>query len=234
MKMLITRNQWESDFFGRDIGKVEFTNECQLLLNDTEAFQLLQGKVASDQHEQMAFLQQQGFQFVEGEIDFCLPLASLPLTKNAEDSTACFQATERDLPELVALFGCAFPTSRFRLPWFSMAENQVFYQTWITKAVRGEFDDICLILKEKEVIQGGISLRQVQQNVRVGLLAVAPSFQGQGIAQKLLQAAIVWAKQRNAQNMYIATQFSNLPAINLYQKLGARSVSTHYWFYKQR
>lgn len=231
--MLLTPNQWESDFFERNIGKVEFTNECQLPLNDKKAFQLLQGKVASDQHEQMAFLQQQGFQFVEGEIDFCLPLASLPFAKSEGNSTACYPAQESDLPALLALFGSAFPTSRFRLPWFSATENQAFYRTWITKAVKAEFDDLCLIIKENNIVQGGVSLRQVQQNVRVGLLAVSPQFQGKGVAKRLLQAAIGWAKQQNAQNMYIATQLSNLAAINLYQKLGARSVSTHYWFYKQ-
>ncbi|WGE90824.1 dTDP-4-amino-4,6-dideoxy-D-galactose acyltransferase [Actinobacillus genomosp. 1] len=199
---------WLSDFFGRPI---------------------VQAKVAAQDYLQIQHLQTQGFQFVEGEIEFCFSLAEYQ-----EKTTACQVATTENIAELEALFGQAFPTSRFREPWFSAAENQRFYRTWIARAVRGEFDQLCFVLKTASgQIQGGISLRLVGEQARIGLLAVSPVYQRQGIATILLQAAQNWAKQQGAEVLLVATQIGNLPAINAYLKQGAKMLSTSYWFYRK-
>ncbi|WP_347710251.1 dTDP-4-amino-4,6-dideoxy-D-galactose acyltransferase [Actinobacillus genomosp. 1] len=199
---------WLSDFFSRPI---------------------IQAKVVAQDYAQIQQLQTQGFQFVEGEIEFCFDLAEYQ-----EKTTACQVATAENIAELEALFGQAFPTSRFREPWFSVAENQCFYRTWIARAVRGEFDQLCLVLKTASgQIQGGISLRLSENQARVGLLAVSPVYQRQGIATILLQAAQNWAKRQGANSLLVSTQIGNLPAINLYLKQGAKLLSTSYWFYRK-
>lgn len=199
---------WLSDFFGRPI---------------------IQAKAAAQDHAYIQHLQAQGFQFVEGEMEFCLSLAN-----EQEKITACEVATLEDIAALETLFGVAFATSRFREPWFSVAENQRFYSTWISRAVRGEFDQLCLVLKTASgQIQGGISLRLVAKQARVGLLAVSPNFQRQGVATRLLQAARHWAKQQGADTLSVATQISNLAAINAYLKQGAEMIATSYWFYRK-
>ncbi|WP_150538257.1 dTDP-4-amino-4,6-dideoxy-D-galactose acyltransferase [Actinobacillus vicugnae] len=206
MQYEIAPNRWLSDFFGREIREV---------------------KVQVQNVEQIQALQTQGFQFVEGELDF-----GLALVNYQPKMTACKPATEADISELESLFGNAFPMSRFRAPWFSRAENQRFYQTWIRNAVRAEFDDICFLLRATSgQIQGAISVRVRDKQARVGLLAVAPAFQRQGVAYQLLQAAIGWAQQQGAISLSIATQTSNLNAIRLYQKLGASLQQASYWFY---
>ncbi|WGE58961.1 dTDP-4-amino-4,6-dideoxy-D-galactose acyltransferase [Actinobacillus equuli] len=206
MQHEIAPNQWLSEFFGREIYEI---------------------KVAAEDVERIRLVQQQGFQFVEGELDFCLSLVNF-LPK----MTAYQLATEEDIVSLQVLFGTAFPMSRFRAPWFSAEENQRFYQTWIRNAVRAEFDDVCLVLKTVSgQIQGGISVRVRDKQARVGLLAVTPSFRRQGIASQLLQAAISWAQQQGAETLAVATQTSNLNAIRLYQKLGASLRQASYWFY---
>lgn len=225
MRIEVVSNQWESDFFARPIGKVNFVEHLTVL--DKTEFALVQAKIGSAELDKITLLQQQGFVLVEGEVDFCLALANL-----SPEPTACEVASEADIGELQTLFGNAFPTSRFRSPYFSTEENCRFYQTWIAKAVRGEFDHLCLIARSTSgQIKGGISLRANGNQVRVGLLAVSPLFQGQGIARQLLTAAICWAKLQQASQLWIATQISNLPAINLYQKLGAKIHNTAYWFY---
>lgn len=206
MQSEIAPNRWLSDFFGREIREI---------------------KVAADDVAQICLLQQQGFQFVEGELDFCLPLANFQ-----PKMTAYEVAAEADITELQSLFGSAFTVSRFRAPWFCAQENQRFYQTWITNAVRAEFDDVCLLLRAASgQIQGGISARIRDQQARVGLLAVSPLFRRQGIAYQLLHAAIGWAQQQGAETLSVATQMSNLNAIRLYQKLGASLQKASYWFY---
>lgn len=207
--MIITPDPWLSEFFGRPI---------------------IQAKVSATDGERSAALQRQGFHFVEGEVTFILPFANFP-----QKMTACRTidtAETADITELEEIFGSAFVHSRFRAPWFSAEENQRFYRTWIRHAVHGEFDDLCLISRaDNGRVQGGISLRLNGGPVKVGLLAVDSAFRRQGVAKRLLWAAVVWGRQQGAESLEITTQIGNLEAINTYQKLGARIVDTAYWFY---
>lgn len=204
---MIIPDKWLSDFFGREI---------------------VQAKVAADDFAQIEQLQKQGFVFVEGEIAFAFELA-----KFSQNLTACSKATMADLPELISLFGSAFPNSRFRLPYFSIEENQRFYQTWIENAVKGEFDDICLIKRsELGQLQGAITLRLLEgKQAKIGLLAVESRFQQQGIGTELLHAAIHWARQQQAEKLLVSTQSNNLNAIRLYQSTEANLQAVYYWFY---
>jgi dTDP-4-amino-4,6-dideoxy-D-galactose acyltransferase len=142
-------------------------------------------------------------------------------------------ATESDLPALQGLFANAFPNSRFRAPYFTPEENRRFYQEWITKAVRGEFDDVCLVQRATNgEIKGGITLRKCDNDMRVGLLAVAPKYRGCGVAKALLRSAYRWGQEYNAEKLYVATQTGNLAAIRLYGSVGAKICATNYWFYR--
>lgn len=238
----VARNDWESTFFGFEIGKLQFqpnataflqTNATALSTSEEQSavfapFQLVQCKVQADQSAQIQTLQKLGFQFVEGELDFCLPLAEC-------DSSECEleTATEHDLAELESIFGDAFPLSRIRQPWFSAEQNRTFYRTWIRAAVLAQFDDVCLLQRDLcGKIQGAISLRSVDaDNARVGVLAVAEAARGQGVAKKLLQSAVNWSAQRQHQQLWIATQSGNQAAINLYQQSG-KIAQVAYWFYR--
>ncbi|OOS00820.1 hypothetical protein B0187_00540 [Haemophilus paracuniculus] len=226
-------NQWESEFFARQIITLQWLETADNARNlapdfDISKSKLVQAKVASSDWEAIDWLQGQGFQWVEGEVEFRLDLAEI-----FENPTACKVAGEGDLIDLQDLFGNAFPHSRFRPPYFSVAENQRFYRQWITNAVRGQFDDLCLISRSASgQLRGGISVKLNGSHAKIGLLAVAEAFQGQGIATELLSAAVAWAKANGAEQLTISTQISNLPAINLYQKFGAKIVATAFWFYQ--
>ncbi|RGE47997.1 hypothetical protein MHD_05830 [Mannheimia granulomatis] len=209
---MITIDQWLSDFFDREIVQV---------------------KVKAEDLAQIEELQKQGFVWVEGEIEFELNLGEY--AKFPEKTTACQIATPQDIEALQLLFGSAFPNSRFRPPYFSIEENQRLYQEWVTNAVKGSFDDLCLVKRNEEgEIQGGVTLRLKQNQATIGLLAVAPKFQRQGIACELLNAAILWASKNSAELLKISTQTSNLKAIRLYQRLGAEVKAIYYWFYPRK
>ncbi|RPE90999.1 dTDP-4-amino-4,6-dideoxy-D-galactose acyltransferase [Frederiksenia canicola] len=269
--MKIERNQWESEFFGREIGSLIFELEdhilpplagevpceagsrgeqavsfCQNFTNfppsvslcsttspasggRIEGISLLQAKTPTTDLNTIHWLQQHGFQLVETEITFVLEFAKFP-----EKLTACECriAEKTDVAALKKLVGSAFPHTRFRPPYFSQAENQRFYAKWIENAVKGEFDDLCLIAEQDGKLQGTISLRFNGKTAKIGLLAVASEFQRQGIAKRLLSAAISHAKHHNAENLHITTQLSNIAAISLYQSIGATISETNYWFYQ--
>ncbi|MBE2896807.1 dTDP-4-amino-4,6-dideoxy-D-galactose acyltransferase [Pasteurellaceae bacterium HPA106] len=222
----LVRNYWESNFFQREIARLNFT-ERALSQPHFADFDLIQCKLALSEHEKKALLTVLGFEQVEGETDYCWQL-------EPSSSTALCFGREQDIDALQQLVVGAFADSRFRSPWFSAEENARFYQCWIEKAVQGTFDDACLLLKEGAQIKGAISLRQLDcENARVGLLVVNPHYRGQGIAQQLLSQAHSWCAQKGLTQLWIATQQSNVAANRLYQKIGARIAGEAAWFYKQ-
>ncbi|QIW16812.1 hypothetical protein A4G20_00625 [Pasteurellaceae bacterium RH1A] len=183
---------------------------------------MAQIKIPAADQAKIQLAQAQGFNFVMGQVCFELTLAKKPPL-----STAC-KAEEADLPALLEGFSTAFAGSRFCPPYFSGAENQRFYAKWLENAVKGQFDDECWLIKQGRQIQGLISWKREEDHCRIGLLAVAPAFQGQGLGQALLELAA----QQTGLPLHITTQQHNLPAIRLYEKLGGRLISSHYWFYK--
>lgn len=230
MRAIIQPNQWESDFFQQKIGRLSFEGSAPFDPSKMADFELIQAKVLSSEQQQIDFLQRLGFQLVEGEIQFQLPVAKI-LPK----STACClrQASLFDLPALRQLTDEAFEQSRFREPWFTPLARKGFYQQWIENAVTQRFDDVCWVsLTKDQQLQGVISLRKTAQEVQVGLLAVAKRYQGRGIAKALLQQGLDWTQKQHRQQLVIPTQLSNMVAINLYQRLGANITAINYWFYK--
>lgn len=223
---LLNKHLWLSNFFGRDIAELELIENAQsdFLFPD---FTLIQTKLPSSAVKEIQWLQKQGFQFIEGEIIFEYDLANF-----SPDLTACRAATEQDLAQLEP-FSHLFSQTRFRSPWFSLLENRRFYWQWIQNAVKGEFDDLCLLSETASgEIQGMITLRVKENTAQVGLLAVAEKFQKQGIGYCLLMNAIAWAKSQQATKMVVTTQLSNLAAIQLYQCLNGKISGTYYWFYR--
>lgn len=149
--MKLIKNEWESAFFQREIYQLEWGDKAawQALAKPAG---LYQAKVASHQLDEIDWLQAQGFRFVQGEITFQIELAHF--RPNLTACSPCRFATAADLPALKALMGGAFPSSRFRPPYFSAAENQRFYQHWIEQAVKGKFDDFCLIAESPSKQKG--------------------------------------------------------------------------------
>lgn len=221
------KHLWLSNFFGRNIADLDLISKgsnSDLVLSD---FSLIQTKLPSWAITEIAWVQQQDFQFVEGEIVFEYDLAHF-----SPELTACRVATEQDLVQLEP-FSHLFSQTRFRSPWFSLLENRRFYWQWIKNAVKGEFDDICLLNEATSgEIQGMITLRVKETTAHIGLLAVAEKWRKQGISYRLLMNAIAWAKRQQATKMVITTQLSNLAAIRLYQRLNGKISGTYYWFYR--
>ncbi|MBE2895257.1 dTDP-4-amino-4,6-dideoxy-D-galactose acyltransferase [Spirabiliibacterium falconis] len=222
----LIRHDWESDFFQREIARLEFTQSA-VSQPHFDDFDLIQCKLALSEQEKITCLMDLGFEQVEGEVDYCWQLERI------QPTALCF-ATAHDIAVLQQLVSHAFADSRFRQPWFTALQNAQFYQCWIEKAVRGAFDDVCLVEKDQNTIKGAISVRQIDaQQARVGLLAVNPNYRGQGVAQALLAQASSWCAAKHIRTLWIATQQSNGAANRLYQKIGAVIAGEAAWFYKQ-
>ncbi|UGS42668.1 dTDP-4-amino-4,6-dideoxy-D-galactose acyltransferase [Pseudocitrobacter corydidari] len=213
---------WENQFFGINSAKVLFDEQAApLTLEALNGWSRVQAKIAAHQTDQLDALQQLGFQLVEGEVD-------LALTVKAVAHSCAEVATVDDIPQLRQLAAQAFAQSRFRAPWYAIDASGRFYAQWIENAVKGTFDDQCLVFRHDDgTIRAFVSLREVNASeARIGLLA------GRGAGAELMQAALCWAQTRGLSTLRVATQIGNTAALKRYIQSGANIVSTAYWLYR--
>ena len=230
MPVLVSINPlaWESDFFGVNSARIELDGDCALAEVLQQSDMLWQAKVPAERTDAIDALSQHGFQLVEGEADLAINI------KRTERQVGVRIAREAQIPALREAASHAFRQSRFRAPWFNADDSGRFYAQWIENAVRGTFDHQCLVASDESgQLQGYVSMREVNGDARIGLLAVLPAAQGQGIGQRLLLAAADWGRVRQLERLRVATQLSNLTAMRLYLRSGARLESTAYWFYRK-
>ncbi|MET2899651.1 GNAT family N-acetyltransferase [Vibrio rotiferianus] len=218
----VSAREWDSFFFKRNICDV---NWPQAPLPSNTHFELITTKVPCTDAEKLSSLNKHGFSYCEGELVF---------TKKVSKSTKEYTevATTAHMEGLLALIPNLYQHSRFKAPWFSPQERDYFYQEWLQKAIIGAFDDVCLIINQDNLIKGFITLKVRQQEAVIGLLGVNPLFSRKGVARMLLDSAEWYAHSRGAANINVATQSSNIPAMNLYLKSGYSISSSHVWLYK--
>jgi dTDP-4-amino-4,6-dideoxy-D-galactose acyltransferase len=213
---------WESQFFGIDSAILRFSDDApELCAADLTTWARVQAKIPAQRTDWLDSLQQLGFQLVEGEVDFKLPVI------DGADPLADI-ATEHDIPRLRELAAKAFAQSRFRAPWYAEEASGRFYAQWIENAVRGTFDHQCLIFRDDDAeIRAFVSLRQLSDSeARIGLLA------GRGAGEILMQAAMRWAHEHQLTTLRVGTQMGNTAALKRYIQSGAVLDSTAYWLYR--
>ncbi|MDK9358076.1 dTDP-4-amino-4,6-dideoxy-D-galactose acyltransferase [Lelliottia sp. V106_10] len=213
---------WETDFFGLSSAVVRFRDDAlALTAADFTPWQRVQAKIPAGRADWLDALQKLGFQLVEGEVDL-----TIAVTQHAP--TEAEVATEREIPALRQMAALAFAQSRFRAPWYAPDASGRFYAQWIENAVKGTFDHECLVFRASSgEIEAFVSLRLLSESeARIGLLA------GRGMGDKLMQAALHWAVQRQVSTLRVATQLGNTAALKRYIASGGNIDATAYWLYR--
>jgi dTDP-4-amino-4,6-dideoxy-D-galactose acyltransferase len=222
---------WDSEFFAKNMGQLNFVQKTD---GDTDlaGFELVQAKVSTENYTQVSTLNQLGFQLAEGELDFILLVPDKTSCSLTETSETIEVADVSEINNIKAIVGSNFSISRYRQPWFTVKSRDDFYQLWAEKAVKGTFDDVCLMVRTGSTIKGFITLKFVKSVARVGLISVAPNFQQQGIGKALLHMAVQYCQIHKAKQLFVATQLANRAAASLYSKFGFSINTLSYWFYK--
>ncbi|CAM3752251.1 dTDP-4-amino-4,6-dideoxy-D-galactose acyltransferase [Rahnella bruchi] len=221
---------WESDFFR--LKSARLTPDAAATDITTQAldnYALVQAKVDASETHTLDALSALGFRLAEGETDLCVAVT-------AQDNVLMSGrlAVPEDIADVTAIACQAFRHSRFRAPWYQPDDSARFYAMWAEKAVLGTFDHLCLWADDEQGNGlGFVTLRRLSADeVRIGLLAVKPEFQGQGAGKKLMAAAKKWCAEQGVTRLYVATQTGNLAALNLYLASGGKVTRTAYWLYR--
>jgi dTDP-4-amino-4,6-dideoxy-D-galactose acyltransferase len=234
--MKIEKLKWDSDFFGINIGKLEL---------DCEFSEIKAGSEIKDYDLIYCFsdkllLNTSSYSYCGTKVNFekSNNLANVDIDSNNQIrlvNVEYYLEFEKELKELAIVSG-AF--SRFKIDTrLGIKKFKNLYEIWIENASKGLNDNLFLVyLDEDSKKPLGILTAKISEQSnysKVGLFAVHPTYQGNGIGRKLLTYFEMLPCHYNGSNIQIPTQLENQNACKFYQNCGyqARSIQYiyHYW-----
>jgi ribosomal-protein-alanine N-acetyltransferase len=113
----------------------------------------------------------------------------------------------------------------FTKPW-----SEQTMRTAIEKVQCGEY--IALVAETNTTVCGFVIAWNVREEGEIATIAVDEPFRGQGIAQRLLEAALHEAARRGAELMFLEVRPNNVAALRLYEKCGFQKVGLRKNYYR--
>jgi len=222
---------WDSDFFGLKIANLDISTHTPSSSFKADNIDLIQCCIEKKNKEHTNFLINNGFSYIDDRVEYIL---EVPQLNNFENSNIKL-ATKSDLNSLLKISNGLF-TKDSRYNWNNIIPSSKideFYNLWLEKSVKGEFDDFCFIYEKNGEIIGFSTIRKIDdKNISIGLIGVKQENHGQGIAQKLIQQIINYTHNNNFTSINVATEGKNLSAQKFYDKNEFRVNSIKSWYYK--
>lgn len=232
---------WDSESFGFVVGQVEAIH----LRRPEDASELL-GRLASWCFEQrirlvscrlghtqliesMA-LEDLGFRFIE-----TVYRPRLELDRDLEAPPGGFQivpAVPADVEPITDIARDAFATGRFMLDSrLDPAISRDRYATWVRRGLHAPGHTLLKVVAEHE-IAGFFLVEMADRHVYWHLTALAKGWQGRGLGHAVWKAMLLSHQADGATSVETTISGHNLPALNLYARLGFRfgaAEMTFHW-----
>lgn len=226
--MTIKYLEWDSSFFKKEIGEIEFNSRFQSLM-ELAKFDLLYVKQMDDEYLEIDDFKQT---FVETKVVFskCISKSEKPINHFVFSAFDTFIKMEQ-------IYKLAFESvkfSRFKLDAnFHQREFEKLYKIWVDNSFSKKIADAILVYKENNDILGFISYAVFEKLATIGLIAVSPEHQGKGIGRKLLEAVESKLADLGIVELRIPSQLQNETACKFYSKMGytiiEEKIVKHYW-----
>jgi dTDP-4-amino-4,6-dideoxy-D-galactose acyltransferase len=220
--------EWDSSFFKKKIGEIEF-KKLDEFLTGFEKFDLLYVKQDYD-----VFFEIDNFKqtFSETKVVFTKKLSKVTIKMDG-----CISSVFDKNINAEQIYQLAFESgkfSRFKLDEkFSEKEFIELYKIWVDNSFRREFADDILVYEDQQKILGFITYKVQDNYATIGLLAIAPKMQGKGIGKKLVCAVEKKLNDIKVPELRIPTQMQNKSACSFYTKLGynieEKKIIKHFW-----
>lgn len=241
--MRIEYLKWDSDFFSKKIGKIQYKtpdNEklVELLENaQKESYNLLYLFSSEDQYIDESILNNFSGKLIDRKVLYSQELSDKEKATNLQHDTL-YQIEEypetiltHEIESLAYLSG---KYSRFNVDdKFDVDDFQRLYKTWIVKSITKDIADKVYIVKEENAIKGIVTLKYNKDNGEVGLIAIDESVQGKGYGKGLITACKKDLISQNITRLEVPTQFANFSACKFYERCGfqIKSITNIYHFW---
>ena len=226
----LTHLNWDSAFFNNPIYHVANVDDfIGLRLDSLPTDGLIQAKISADQLQHIDALQSMGFKLDDSDVCF-----SKEIKASETDEEVLFDFDmDKHSEAMLSIASKAFTQSRFRAPWFDVHDASRFYVKWVENAINRTYDDVALVTTIGNEVSGFVSGKIMGKNeARIGLICTDPLHQGQGVGPTLLFKFEQWVAAQKVGQLTVATQGSNLNAINFYLRNHYLLNEISYWFYK--
>lgn len=234
MTELCRRFEWDSQFFGRSIARIEndrLTSHSlgeALIWREEQGIECLYFLCAPDDDSSVALVEAAGFHFVDIRVE---------LNWKAEQTSAITagirEFQESDLDELRQIASQIYDNTRFSTDkHFSADRVAEMYAEWVTGSCRNPAHKVFVAIAAN-AIAGFITCQFDSPDVgRIGLLGLSRLAQGKGYGQQLVQTAQQFFHSANTREVRVVTQGRNIPAQRLYQSCGFRTFGVGLWYHK--
>jgi dTDP-4-amino-4,6-dideoxygalactose transaminase len=139
-----------------------------------------------------------------------------------------------EVAAIVSLALISGEKSRFKCdPSLTDYQYRKVYTQWAHNCLHYRAADAVFVSHIKDNPAGMITLEIRGEVATIGLLAVFPGFQRQGVGTSLLRHAVRWARKKGAGTLKVTTQRINSGALGLYRSFGfapaSRVAMYHIW-----
>lgn len=230
---------WDTAFFARRVARVcenvltEQTAaaiEAWVRANQIDTLYLL---ASPNDDETVRIAERSGFHLVDIRVTLARHVGSLHEDPVSGDIR---QSQPADIEALLAIAGASHTETRFTVdPDFGPEWGRRLYREWMIRSCHGWADRV-LVATERDVVTGYITCHEERDEPlgRIGLLAVAEAFRGQGWAHRLISASLNWFCASKCRTVSVVTQGRNAVAQRQYQRCGFTTASTMLWYHWHR
>ena len=206
---------------------------------DQDAFLTL--KVSSKSFSDIFLLQKLGFFVVDTSIQYSLKPKYFYEKSNKiiyKSNYLIKSADANEKEEIAQIAYDEFKFSRFHIdPFFSDTLASKLKYEWVLNYFLGKRGDNLFVAKEKEdgsvlgfiLLKDQINQKNENKYTVIDLLATTSKFNKKGVASSLISYSVDNYIQFN--KIFVGTQAVNIPANNLYQKLGFRMENSSYIYH---
>lgn len=219
---MIEELPWDSDLFGRKIGRLTAAPAAEelgglLKRAASEGFTYLSCRIPAIRIEDIQLLESHGF-YVS---DISILWSRHPGGEETSASTLR-TAIPSDKDAVVRISRGIFTDGRFyHDPFFSREEADRLYEAWAANLFEGLADRVFIAGEEGFV---GCALRGRAGDIP--LIGVAAGSQGRGIGKALIKHALAWFRTQGVDEVTVRTQAGNKRAAGLYERCGFRFKDT--------
>jgi ribosomal protein S18 acetylase RimI-like enzyme len=213
---MIQELKWDSELFGRKIGRVVPVTDDSTLKNlIAEAreghYRYLGCRVPAQDIAIIRLFESNGFYLTDLGIVFERGTEGAMVAGGSAR-----EGTLKDVDVIKKIAKGLFRGGRFYTdPFFSEEEADSLYQAWAENSLRG-FADRVFLVEEK----GFITCKVSGETGNIPLIGVTNKDQGRGIGAVLVLNALNWFERNNVKLVTVRTQAGNSRALKFYWRLG--------------
>lgn len=227
---------WDSDFFGKRIGRVLPKRISAPLVAEAERWSqvnridCLYFLADSADTRTVEVAEQAAFHLVDIRMTFQCDVPPMPPGRGDDGLRV---ATLADLDDLRAVAKDSHHDSRFYADrHFERARADALYERWIENELRDR-SGVVFVPDVGGRAAGYITCRVIERNVgEIGLLAVAEGARNSGAGAALVRAALRWFAEREVGRATVVTQGRNAGAQRVYQRAGFLTRSVELWYHR--